>query len=154
MLVTKNVVTREEVIAAVKELAGKLGRSRRYSEVIREVNVTRRQIQRMFGGWAGVLEESGCERVRLGGAELTMHDQHSATAKTHHGGTETRRKAKANHKGHKGRRRAIARKAKNCQKIQSGKRKTFERQRNRGNGGKSSPAKAGTRPDSRCLLSA
>ena len=60
MLVTKNVVTREEVIAAVKELAGKLGRSPRYPEVIREVNVTRRQIQRMFGGWAGVLEESGC----------------------------------------------------------------------------------------------
>ncbi len=28
MLVSKNVVTREEVIAAVKELAGKLGRSR------------------------------------------------------------------------------------------------------------------------------
>ena len=25
----------------------------------------------MFGGWAGVLEESGCERVRLGGGELT-----------------------------------------------------------------------------------
>ena len=75
MLVTKNVVTREEVIAAVKELAGKLGRSPRYAEVIREVNVTRRQIQRMFGGWPGVLEESGCERVRLGGGELTMHDQ-------------------------------------------------------------------------------
>ena len=93
MLVTKNVVTREEVIAAVKDLAGKLGRSPRYAEVIREVNVTRRQIQRMFGGWAGVLEESGCERVRLGGGELTMHDQHSATAKSHHGGTETRRKA-------------------------------------------------------------
>lgn len=74
MLVTKNVVTREEVIAAVKELAGKLGRSPRYPEVIREVNVTRRQIQRMFGGWAGVLEESGCERVRLGGGELTMHE--------------------------------------------------------------------------------
>jgi len=74
MLVTKNVVTREEVIAAVKELARKLGRSPRYPEVIREVNVTRRQIQRMFGGWAGVLEESGCERVRLGGGELTMHE--------------------------------------------------------------------------------
>ena len=59
MLVSKNVVTREEVIAAVKELAGKLGRSPRYPELIREVNVTRRQIQRIFGGWAGVLEESG-----------------------------------------------------------------------------------------------
>ena len=43
MLVTKNVVTREEVIAAVKELAGELGRSPRYPEVIREVSVTRRQ---------------------------------------------------------------------------------------------------------------
>lgn len=74
MLVTKNVVTREEVIAAVKELARKLERSPRYPEVIREVNVTRRQIQRMFGGWAGVLEESGCARVRLGGGELTMHE--------------------------------------------------------------------------------
>ena len=42
MLVTKNVVTREEVIAAVKEVAGKLGRSPRYPEVIRVVNVTRR----------------------------------------------------------------------------------------------------------------
>lgn len=74
MLITKNVVTREEVIAAVRELAGKLGRSPRYPEVIRQVNVTRRQIQRMFGGWAGVLEESECERVRLGGGELTMHE--------------------------------------------------------------------------------
>jgi len=135
----------EEVIAAVKDLAGKLGRSPRYAEVIREVNVTRRQIQRMFGGWAGVLEESGCERVRLGGAELTMHDQHSATAKTHHGGTETRRKAKANHKGHKGRRRAIARNAKIPKKSKVKNRKIFETQRNRGNGGKSSPAKAGNR---------
>jgi hypothetical protein len=74
MLVTRNVVTREEVIAATKELAGKLGRSPRYPELIRVLNVTRRQIQRMFGGWAAVLEESGCERVRLGGGELTMHE--------------------------------------------------------------------------------
>ncbi|HET9184283.1 MAG TPA: hypothetical protein VFP59_19345 [Candidatus Angelobacter sp.] len=73
MLVTRNVVTKEEVIAAVKELAGKLGRPPRYAEVMRVVNVTRRQIQRMFGGWAAVLEESGCERIRLGGGELTMH---------------------------------------------------------------------------------
>ncbi len=64
MLVTRNVVTREEVIATTKELAGKLGRSPRYPELIRVLNVTRRQIQRMFGGWAAVLEESGCERVR------------------------------------------------------------------------------------------
>lgn len=74
MLVTKNVITKEEVIAATKELAGKLGRPPRYAEVIRVVNVTRRQIQRMFGGWAAVLEESGCERIRLGGGELTMHE--------------------------------------------------------------------------------
>ncbi len=74
MLITKNVVTKEEVVAAVKELAAKLGRSPRYPELIREVNVTRRQIQRMFGGWAGVLEESGCERIRMGGSELTMHE--------------------------------------------------------------------------------
>ena len=74
MLVTKNVVTREEVIAAVKELAGKLGRSPRYPELIRVLNVTRRQIHRMFGGWAGVLKESGCERIRLSGGELTMHE--------------------------------------------------------------------------------
>ena len=74
MLVTRNVVTREEVIAATKELAGTLGRSPRYPELIRVLNVTRRQIQRMFGGWAAVLEESGCERVRLGGGELTMHE--------------------------------------------------------------------------------
>ncbi|HKW74099.1 MAG TPA: hypothetical protein VJN64_01115 [Terriglobales bacterium] len=74
MLVTRNVVTREEVIATTKELAEKLGRSPRYPELIRVLNVTRRQIQRMFGGWAAVLEESGCERVRLGGGELTMHE--------------------------------------------------------------------------------
>lgn len=73
MLVTRNVVTREEVIAAIRELAAKLGRSPRYPEVIRVVNVTRRQIHRMFGGWAAALEESGCERLRVGGAELTMH---------------------------------------------------------------------------------
>ena len=73
MLVTKNVVTREEVIAAVKEVAGKLGRSPRYPEVIRVVNVTRRQIHRMFGGWAEALQESGCERLRAGGTQLTMH---------------------------------------------------------------------------------
>jgi len=74
MLVTRNVVTKEEVIAAVKELAGKLRRPPRYAEVIRVVNVTRRQVQRMFGGWAAVLEESGCERIRLGGGELTLHE--------------------------------------------------------------------------------
>ncbi|MGE5321933.1 MAG: homing endonuclease associated repeat-containing protein [Actinomycetota bacterium] len=73
MLVTRNVVTKEEVIAAVKELAAKLGRPPRYAELIRVLNVTRRQVQRMFGGWASVLEESGCERLRLGGGELTMH---------------------------------------------------------------------------------
>jgi len=74
MLVTKNVVTEEEVIAAIKELAEKLGRSPRYPEVIRVLNVTRRQIHRMFGGWAGALEESGCERLKSGGTELTMQD--------------------------------------------------------------------------------
>jgi len=58
-----------------------------------------------------------------------MHDQNSATAKTHHGGTETRRKAKANHKGHKGRRRAIARNAKIPKKSKVKNRKIFETQR-------------------------
>ena len=85
MLVTKNVVTKEEVIAAVKELAGELGRSPRYPEVIREVNVTRRQIQRMFGGWAGVLEESGCERVRLGGGERYRAKAKPTTEARRHG---------------------------------------------------------------------
>ncbi len=74
MLVTRNVVMKEEVIAAMKELATKLGRSPRYPELIRVVNVTRRQVARMFGGWASALEESGCERVRAGGGELTMHE--------------------------------------------------------------------------------
>lgn len=74
MLVTRNVVTKEEVIAATRKLAAKLGRPPRYAEVIRVVNVTRRQIQRMFGGWAAVLEESGCERIRIGGGELTLHE--------------------------------------------------------------------------------
>src|SRR6185312_17029477 len=47
-----------------------------------------------------------------------------------------RRKAKANHKGHKGRRRAIARNAKIPKKSKVKNRKIFETQRNRGNRGK------------------
>ncbi|HSM87629.1 MAG TPA: hypothetical protein VLT16_15845 [Candidatus Limnocylindrales bacterium] len=74
MLVTKNVVTREEVIAAIKDLAEKLGRSPRHPELVRVLNVTRRQIHRLFGGWAAALEESGCERLKAGGTELTMQD--------------------------------------------------------------------------------
>ena len=85
------------MIAAVKELAAKLGRSPRYSELIREVNVTRRQIQRMFGGWAGVLEESGCERVRLGGGERYRAKAKPTTEAQRHG--ERQNPKSLNHRG-------------------------------------------------------
>lgn len=66
-------MTREEILAAIKRCAEKLGRPPRLREIRSEINVTSRQIRQEFGGWVRALRVCGMER-RGSGCPAPMKD--------------------------------------------------------------------------------
>jgi Homing endonuclease associated repeat len=64
-------VTKEEIIAAIRECAEKLGRSPKQEEFMKKTNVPRRDIRRKFGSYtralrmAGLQPASSCARISL-----------------------------------------------------------------------------------------
>lgn len=59
MLVTRNVVTKEEVIAAIRELAEKLERRPTMPELCGMLKTHHRAIRKLFGSWAKAVEAAG-----------------------------------------------------------------------------------------------
>jgi ADP-ribose pyrophosphatase YjhB (NUDIX family) len=59
-------VTKEEILAAIRECAEKLGRSPSYTELQRTVNVTRRSIRKHCVTYTHALRECGLERQGCG----------------------------------------------------------------------------------------
>jgi hypothetical protein len=59
-------VTKEEILAGIRERAKKLGRAPSYPELKRAVNVTRRSIQKHFATYTRALRECGLERQGSG----------------------------------------------------------------------------------------
>lgn len=59
MLVTSNVVTKEEVTAAIQELAGRLERRPTLPEVCGALKTNSRQVRKLFGTYARAVQASG-----------------------------------------------------------------------------------------------
>ena len=68
---TQKKLTREDVIAAIKELAAKMGRQPRLSELRGRIPVTQRLIYRLFSSYSEALAASGLE-PQGSGYKLTM----------------------------------------------------------------------------------
>ncbi len=67
VLVTKTVVTREEILNTIKELAEKLGRPPSYSELNRILHVSTTKISALFGKWSEAVRECGFEPTKRKG---------------------------------------------------------------------------------------
>ncbi|MGH9566113.1 MAG: homing endonuclease associated repeat-containing protein [Candidatus Angelobacter sp.] len=74
MLITSNIISKEEITAKIKELAGKLGRPPRFLELNRELPVGQRRLRKLFGTYTQALCEGGCNPQKAGGSELKMHE--------------------------------------------------------------------------------
>ena len=59
-----NLPAKEEVIAAIKELAVRLGRTPSFNEIKRETKLTDHQLQRLFGSRTQLQQECGLEPVQ------------------------------------------------------------------------------------------
>ncbi len=67
MLVTKTVVTREEILNTIKELAEKLGRPPSYAELNRILHVSTTRISAIFGKWSEAVRECGFQPTKRKG---------------------------------------------------------------------------------------
>lgn len=70
MLVTSNVVTREEIIARIKELAEKDGRRPSMTEVCRVMHIGGRKMRKLFGTYGKAVKLAGLSPIHSG--MLTM----------------------------------------------------------------------------------
>lgn len=59
-----NLPAKKEVIAAIKELAARLGRAPNFNQIKGETKLSYRQMQRLFGTYEMVMEECGLEPVK------------------------------------------------------------------------------------------
>lgn len=76
MLVTSNVVTRDEIIAAIRELAAKLERRPRLAEVCEALKVTAVRVATLFGSYTKALKASGLLGTNSTAWRLTMEQLH------------------------------------------------------------------------------
>lgn len=66
-----NLLTKEDVITAIKELAARAGRTPTYPEMRRAIKISERQIEHLFGCYTKALKECGLEPLRRN-APVTM----------------------------------------------------------------------------------
>lgn len=71
MLVTNNVVTKEEVTAAIKELAEKMGRRPNMLEICRTLNIGARRIRKLFGTYGRAVKACGLTPLNSGALTMT-----------------------------------------------------------------------------------
>jgi hypothetical protein len=76
MLVTSNVVTREEILAAIRELAATLERRPRLTEVCSALKVTAGRVASLFGSYTKALKASGLLGANSTAWRLTTEQLH------------------------------------------------------------------------------
>ena len=74
MLITKDIVTREGIIAAIQGLGRELGRAPRFTELRRAAGVRPKAVIGLFGNYGNALKESGFAVEWQNGTKIAMED--------------------------------------------------------------------------------